>query len=147
MAAQKHRPGAAREAGSLVPDTNVHPLRDRLRAGSLPFWGLSFFGGGIAAVLVDLDHLPYYVFGVRGLTVPLNFFHFGQGRLLHPALFLIACGVLACAGGLLLLLVLSDAARAVKIRRIIRVHYNKIQSQGPAPQGANKKKARVPVYK
>jgi hypothetical protein len=129
------KPGDASEGGKNEPHSTIHPVVDLLRAGTLPFWCLSFFGGGIAAVLVDLDHIPKYVFNTRWLFTPLNVFHFGPGRFLHPALFFVGCGVLACAGGLLLIMVLSDFARALGEKRAIRARQRvvKVNIGRPGP--------------
>jgi hypothetical protein len=96
-------------------DAAVRILHDALRAGSLPFWCLCFLGGGVAGVCVDLDHIPYWVFGVH-LPTPFNIFHFSPGRFLHPALFIIGCCVFACAGGLLAIMVLADVASEIRHR-------------------------------
>jgi hypothetical protein len=58
-------------------------------------------------------------------------------RFLHPALFFVGCGVLACAGGLLLIMVLSDFARALGEKRAIRARQSVVKVNfgrpGPAP--------------
>lgn len=124
-----------------------HPIVDRLRsalrAGSFHFWCLCFFGGGIAGVCVDLDHVPLYFFNIL-LSTPVNIFHFGPGRSLHPALFLIGCCVFACAGGLLLLMVLADGYRTYQITR----HKPVTRTPGSAasrPVAKKSKKARPVV--
>jgi hypothetical protein len=57
---------------------------------------------GFAGMAVDVDHIPYYFFHAN-IPVLFNTFDFGTGRFLHPALFYLACGVIACTGGLLVL--------------------------------------------
>jgi membrane-bound metal-dependent hydrolase YbcI (DUF457 family) len=52
---------------------------------------------GLANVLVDVDHIPSY-FGIGSRN---------QRRFLHRGFFLVSLGGLACAGGLLLLLILT----------------------------------------
>ncbi len=60
--------------------------------------------GGLANVLVDVDHLLYSAFGIRA---PIYFNAFGRamdtGRFLHPAFFYIGVLGIACSGGLLAL--------------------------------------------
>jgi hypothetical protein len=103
--------------GKNDTDITIHTACDPMRAGTLRFWGLCFIGGGTAAVLVDFDHIPRYIFDAYWFSTPFNVFHFGPGRFLHPALFFIGCGVLTCAGGLLLLMVLIDMFRALSVSR------------------------------
>jgi hypothetical protein len=73
----------------------------------------------VAGVLVDLDHIPRYIFGGIRLLQPLHVPHMGTGRFLHPFSFLVGGGVLACAGGCLLFLVLRDLHAASKARHTI----------------------------
>jgi hypothetical protein len=91
-----------------------------LRAGTLPFWRLCFVGGGVVAVLVDIDHVPHYIFGVSRLPLPLYIPHLAASRFLHPFSFAFGCGVLACAGGCLVGLVLREVYRARKVRISLR---------------------------
>jgi hypothetical protein len=60
--------------------------------------------GGLANVIVDMDHLPYWVYGIKA---PVYFNVFGRamgtGRFLHPAFFFIGLLGIACSGGLLAL--------------------------------------------
>ncbi len=72
-------------------------------------------------MFVDLDHVPVYILGARGISVPFNVFHFGPGRFLHPALFFVGCAIFACAGGLLLRMVLKDLNVVLAARRPARV--------------------------
>jgi hypothetical protein len=104
-------------------DVVGHTLHHSLRAGSLPFWCLCIVGGGIAGVLVDLDHIPRWLFDITWLPVPFNFFHFRTGRSLHPALFLLGCGLFACAGGLLVLMVLNDIRTASQSQQNLSQKY------------------------
>jgi hypothetical protein len=68
----------------------------------------------VVGVLVDFDHIPRYVFGVTRLPLPLYVPHLGASRFLHPFAFMVGCGVLACAGGCLLFLVLRDIRESMK---------------------------------
>lgn len=56
---------------------------------------------GAANVLVDCDHIPYYIFRVDIIPVLFNIFGFASGRFLHPALFFVGIIGLACTTGLL----------------------------------------------
>jgi hypothetical protein len=87
--------------------THRHILHRLLRSGALPFWVLVGLGGGIAGVLVDADHIPGWIFGYRPYFYPFNFLGFHASSHLHSALFLVGLGGLACAGGLLLVMVLK----------------------------------------
>jgi hypothetical protein len=66
--------------------------------------------GGVANVLVDIDHLPY---GLYDIQAPVYFNVFGnsmgEGRFLHPAFFFIGLLGIACSGGLLVLVFLRMA--------------------------------------
>jgi len=68
--------------------------------------------GGLANVLVDVDHLPYWVYGIKA-PVYFNVFggSMGAGRFLHPAFFFIGLLGIACAGGLLAVLILRMRQR------------------------------------
>jgi hypothetical protein len=120
MPLPERSPGASREGGKNEDNTEAGLFGDVLRVGTFPFWCLCFLGGGVAGVLVDLDHIPRYIFGITWLPhfVP----HLGSGRFLHPFSFLVGCGVFACAGRYLLTLVLRDLRIAREARRIIRAH-------------------------
>jgi hypothetical protein len=60
--------------------------------------------GGLANVLVDVDHLPLWAYGIQA---PVYFNVFGRamgtGRFLHPAFFFIGLLGIACSGRLLAL--------------------------------------------
>lgn len=83
-------------------------LHSFLRSSTLPFWVLVGLGGGLAGVLVDADHIPGWLFGVYPRFYPLNVLGFHASSHLHSALFLVGLGGLACAGGLLTVLVLRE---------------------------------------
>jgi hypothetical protein len=110
-------PRASEEVEKSGNNTRSGFFSRSLRAGTLPFWRLCFIGGGVAGVLVDLDHVPGYIFGVGRISLPFNIFRLGPGGFLHSAMFLVGCSVFACAGGLLLVMVLKDARDALKARR------------------------------
>ncbi len=65
--------------------------------------------GGIANVFVDIDHLPYWMYGIQAPAY-LNIFgrSMGSGRFLHPAFFHIGLLGIACSGGLLVLIFLKN---------------------------------------
>lgn len=110
--------------------TTISDARDTMRAGTFRFWGLCFLGGGTAAVLVDFDHIPRYVFNAYWLSTPFNVFHFSPGRFLHPALFFVSSGVLACVGGLLLVMVLSGLYRELSGRRAVQARQSVVKLNG-----------------
>jgi len=60
-------------------------------------------------VLVDIDHLPYWLYGIQAPAY-LNIFggRMGSGRFLHPVFFFIGLAGIACSGGLLVLLFLKS---------------------------------------
>jgi hypothetical protein len=68
--------------------------------------------GGIANVFVDIDHLPYWFYGIKA-PVYFNVFgaSMGSGRFLHPLFCYIGIIGVACSGGLLVLLFLKTAHR------------------------------------
>jgi hypothetical protein len=63
--------------------------------------------GGLANVLVDIDHLPYWMYGIKA-PVYFNIFGstMGYGRFFHPAFFFLGVLGIACTGGLLVLVFL-----------------------------------------
>jgi hypothetical protein len=65
--------------------------------------------GGAANVFVDIDHLPYWVYGIKA-PVYFNVFGpaMGSGRFLHPAFCYIGLIGVACSGGLLVLIFLKN---------------------------------------
>jgi hypothetical protein len=65
--------------------------------------------GGLANVLVDIDHIPYWLYGIEA-PVYLNVFGraMGTGRFLHPAFFFVGVAGVACSGGLLVLMLLKS---------------------------------------
>lgn len=109
-------PGTSQGDEKSGNDTRAGFFSGALRAGTLPFWRLCFIGGGVAGVLVDLDHIPSYIFGAGRISLPFNIFRLGPGGFLHSAMFLVGCGVFACAGGLLLVMVLKGLRDALKAR-------------------------------
>jgi hypothetical protein len=128
-------PGTSRKGGRNARNTGNGLFSAAFRAGTLPFWCLCFLGGGLVAVLVDLDHIPRYVFGVSRLPVLLDVPHLGASRFLHPVSFLIGLGVFACAGGCLLVLVLRGLSSAMKARRIVLVREAGQRSDGQLCSG------------
>ena len=62
---------------------------------------------GFAGMVIDVDHIPYYIFHivVQPLVVIPGLFDqtsFANGRPLHPLVLYISGSTLACTGGLLL---------------------------------------------
>lgn len=112
---QRRYPGASREKERNVPIARSHVL-NLWRAGPLAFAGFRFAGGIITGILIDLDHIPLFIFGISWIPVPVNTIHFSPARLLHSALFLVSCCVFACAGGLLSRLVLKDLSVALSAK-------------------------------
>jgi hypothetical protein len=69
--------------------------------------------GGLANVLVDIDHIPYWVYDIKAPAY-LNIFGraMEDGRFLHSAFFFFGLLGIACSGGLLVLLFLKSGQQS-----------------------------------
>ena len=83
------RPAAPGKGRRDERETRTSLFNAAFRAGTLPFWGLCGLGGGVVGVLVDLDHIPRYVFGASQLPRLVYVPHLGASRFLHPFSFLV----------------------------------------------------------
>lgn len=147
MEEPEHKSGIARVSEPNASHMVIRLLRRSLRAGTLPFWCLCFLGGGIAGVLVDLDHIPYYLLGAGRISLPLNVFRMGPGGFLHSYVFLGGCALFACAGGSLLGMVLKDLRCVIKLKRNMRVHEDCGEINRDTESRKNSQCKSVPFFK
>lgn len=94
--------GKERKNGTI--NAYLHSL---LRTATLRIWVLSLAFGGLAGVLVDVDHIPRWIFDVGYRWSPVNILEFHGGRNLHSLFFILGCCGIACSGGLMVLMVLK----------------------------------------